>query len=379
MKAALPKILTPLFLILAHATHKELIRQIQFLKIENGMLRSRLPKVIRVTPAEKQRLLKFGKLVGKAIKELISIVSPRTFARWLAEGKKGGEPRRRGRPRTALEIRDLLLRLARENIWGYTRLLGELKKLGIFRLGRTTVQNILKAEGLDPNPERKRSNWDEFIKRHAHTLWACDFISRKVWTLRGPIDYFLLFFINVETRYVWVAPATANPNAAWVAQQARNFGIHLQETSQKLSYLLRDRDTKFTQQFDALITTIGTGEDTEGRKTRVCKLPYRSPNLNAYAERWAQTLQVESLDYFILFGESHLNHIVENFVSFYNTKRPHQSKGNAPLQSPQFPKAQEAIEETIETPDTMKISPEGEIVCEERLGGLLKHYYRKAA
>jgi putative transposase len=286
MKLALPKLLTPLFLILAHASHKDLIRQIQFLKIENEMLRSRLPKIIRVTPAEKQRLLKFGRLLGSAIKELITIVTPRTFARWLAEGKKGLS-RRRGRPRTLKEIRDMLLRMARENIWGYTRLLGELKKLGIRRIGRTTVQNILKAEGLDTNPERKRSTWDQFIKCHAHTLWACDFISKKVWTLRGPIDYFLLFFINVESRHVWVAPATAHPDAAWVAQQARNFGAYLQETGRELSYLLRDRDRKFTDQFDDIIISMATGEafpDIDAKK-RVCELPYRSPNFNAYASR----------------------------------------------------------------------------------------------
>jgi len=359
MKLALPKLLTPLFLVMAHSTHKDLIRQIQFLKIENEMLRSRLPKVIRVTPVERQRLLKYGRLLGRAIKELITIVSPRTFARWLAESKNGVSPRGPGRPRIKLNIRELVLRLASENIWGCTRLLGELKKLGIFRISRETVRNILKDEGFDLNPERKRGTWDQFIQRHANTLWACDFISKKVWTLRGPVDYFILFFINIESRHVWVAPATAHPDAAWVAQQARNFGIYLQETGRELSYLLRDRDSKFTQQFDDIISSMATAEASQDERVR--KLPYRSPNLNAFAERWAQTVQVEALDHFVVFGESHLNHIVFEFVHFYNKFRPHQSRGNAPLQPP------------------MAISEEGRIVREKRLGGLLNHYYRKAA
>ena len=191
-----------LFLFLAQATHDELIRQIQYLKVENEMQRGKLPKHITITPAERARLLKFGKPVGPAIKELISIVHPRTFARWLANEKNPGDKplAKRGRPRTKEEICELIFRMARENNWGYTRILGELAKLGICKIGRTTVQNILKVAGFDPNPNRGRSTWDEFIKRHAKTLWACDFISVRSWTHKGLTDLYILFFIHIESR-----------------------------------------------------------------------------------------------------------------------------------------------------------------------------------
>jgi putative transposase len=148
-----------LLLLLARATDRQLARHVQFLKTENGILRARLPERLQVTPQERQRLLKFGKPLGTAIKDLISIVSPRTFLRWLqgeeqAQKKPASSPQKPGRPRTEQEIRDLVLKLARENGWGYTRILGELKKLGVRTISRSTVVNILKSEGIDPGPKR---------------------------------------------------------------------------------------------------------------------------------------------------------------------------------------------------------------------------------
>jgi len=116
-------------------------------------------------------------------------VSPRTFLRWLnAEGRqhaRRASPTRSGRPRTAEAIRELVLRLACENDWGYTRILGELKKLGVRKISRSTVVNILREAGLDPGPKRGEDTWDDFIKRHAATLWSCDFFTKRVWTMRG--------------------------------------------------------------------------------------------------------------------------------------------------------------------------------------------------
>ncbi len=344
-----------LFLMLAQSTHDELIRQNQYLKVENETLRSRLPKRITVTPAERSRLLKYGRLIGPAIKELISIVHPRTFARWLADEKKDPNklPAKRGRPRTKVEIRELIFRMARENNWGYTRILGELAKLGIRKIGRTTLQNILKAAGFDPNPSRGRSTWDEFIARHAATLWACDFLSVKTWTHKGLTDLYILFFIHVDSRQVFVSNATAHPDAQWTEQQARNFCIHLDEQGLEAAHLLRDRDSKFTEKFDAILKAQGA---------KVQPLPVRSPNLNAYSERFVQTLKVECLRHFVILGRKHLDYLVREFVDYYHRLRPHQGKDNELLLTSSSPQP-----------------TEGKVVCEERLGGLLKHYYRQAA
>ncbi|MCU0880794.1 MAG: hypothetical protein MUF06_23745, partial [Pirellulaceae bacterium] len=123
-----------LLLVIAGATQKELARQIKFLKVENQILRSKLPKRITITPKERHRLVKFAqKLGGKVLRQLTTIVAPSTLLTWIRDEKKGKKktPVKRGRRRTPDEIRKLVLKLARENEWGYTRILGELKKLGI--------------------------------------------------------------------------------------------------------------------------------------------------------------------------------------------------------------------------------------------------------
>lgn len=349
------RIFHPLLLILANATHRELAAQVQYLKAENEILRSKLPDRITVTERERRRLVKLGTKVGSAIKELITIVTHRTFQRWVAATKKQPKAQQRakrkpGRPRTPEDIREQVLRIARETGWGYTRILGELKKLGIHTVSKTTVRNILKEAGLDPGPERGKGSWDEFLRIHAQTLWACDFLSKKVWTLGGLVDYFVLVFINIETREVIATPATASPNSAWVAQQARNFIHDVEAADRKVTHLIHDWDTKFTAQFDAIMESEGVSIHRVG--------PVK-PNLNAYIERFIQTIQQECLDHFIVLGEKHLNHIVCEYVEHYNTERPHMAIGAVPRERDNEPAA-------------------GNIVCETRLGGLLQHYRRAA-
>lgn len=130
-----------------------------------------------------------------------------------------------------------MLRLARENDWGYTRILGELKKLGVRKICRSTVVNILREAGLDPGPKRGEDTWDDFIRRQAATLWSCDFFTKQVWTLRGLVEVYVLFFLNVETRRVHVAGMTAHPDRAWVVRQARNTAILLSELEVKPAVL----------------------------------------------------------------------------------------------------------------------------------------------
>ncbi|MBT8207294.1 MAG: hypothetical protein KJO18_03385, partial [Acidimicrobiia bacterium] len=219
--------------IFARAPRNQLVRQIQYLQTENKILRGKLPRRIHVTRAERARLLKFGKPLGSAIRQLISIVHPRTFSRWKAEERDGHTQRRHvkdggtgGRPRKSQFIRDLVARMARENDWGLTRIAAEIRQLHIGGIGRTTVRNILNEHGVDRGPGRAAVTWDDFIARHAKTLWACDFLSVRTWTMRGRIDLYLLIFIHVASRRVFVSPATANPGADWTEQQARNFTMH---------------------------------------------------------------------------------------------------------------------------------------------------------
>ncbi|UUO05345.1 integrase core domain-containing protein [Blastopirellula sp. J2-11] len=315
-----------MLLLIAGSTQKELAAQIRYLKVENEVLRSKLPRRISVTAQEKNRLVKFGGKLGQAVHEIVTIVAPSTILRWIRESKTpvGVKQVRKGRPRTKEEIRELIIRFARENDWGYTRIMGELKKLGIKPPSRNTVKNILKENGLEPGPERGEGTWDEFLKMHAATLWQCDFCAKRVLTLKGWRDLYLLIFLHVESRQVYIAPSTFHPNEEWVVGQAKAFQEHAKSEGLAVGTLMRDRDTKFQPAFDAVIESAGA---------EVKVGAFRSPNTNAFVERFIQTIQQECLDHFVVFGEQHMDHLVKEFVEFYHEERPHQGKENELLTS----------------------------------------------
>ncbi|MBN2564374.1 MAG: transposase [Candidatus Eisenbacteria bacterium] len=354
------KIFNPLLLLIARLTDPELARSVQFLKAENKILKSKLPRQVRTTPAERRTLLKLAAPLGSAIKALLSIVSHRTFLRWKAAekgdcAKQKKTDRTPGRKRTPEEIREIVIRLAKENGWGYTRILGELKKLRI-KVCRNTVKNILKEGGFDLGPKRGEGTWDEFMKIHRSSLWACDMISQKVWTLTGRVEYFILFFVEVATRRVKILGASAHPNAEWVAQMARNIQMWWDENGLKPSYILKDWDTRFTAQFDGILESIGA---------TVKKVARRSPNLNPHAEAWAGTFRRECLDKFIVLGERHLDYICGQYERYFNSVRPHSGLDNEPVgvmdpAPPEFTEKKNGV------------------VCEAWLGGLLRHYRRAA-
>lgn len=358
----LQRILHPLFALLASVTRQDLARQVAYLKEENRILRAKLPKVITVTANERKRLLKFGRKLGAQLKELISIVCYGTFLRWIRNassnsGAKQVEVRKPGRPRTSEEIREIVLKLARENEWGYTRILGELRKLGINSICRQTVKNILKENDLDPGPLRGKGTWDEFLKIHAATLWQCDFATKKVWTIRGCVDLYFLVFIHLGTRRCWISPCTLHPESAWVCQQARNFLMHAEDVELVPTYVMRDNDAKYTAQFDEVFET---------NDAKIKRNTPASPNLRAHVERFIQTLQLERLDKFVVVNERHLNLINREFQGWYNYERPHSARDNLPP----------GCESPPAEWDPVKLN---DVVCETRLGGALKTYWRRAA
>lgn len=214
-----------LLLLIAGSTQKELARQVRYLKVENEILRSKLPKRVPLSEKEKNRLVRFGAKLGKALQELTTIVHPATLRRWIREARSDQrKPVKKGRPPTKEEIRQLILKLARENDgWGYTRIMGEMKKLGVRPPSRNTVKRILRENGFDPAPKRGETTWDEFLKLHADTLWQCDFLSVRSLTSRGMQQLFVLVFLHVGTRRIVVSSSTANPDAAWAKEQAEAF------------------------------------------------------------------------------------------------------------------------------------------------------------
>jgi putative transposase len=346
--------------IFALATPDDLRQQLQYLKAENEILRSKIRGPIRVTNEERTRLLKLGIPLGTRLKSLISVVKPDTFARWVREArgrkkKKAAHPQ--GRPRTAEEVREVVLRIARETGWGYTRILGELRKLGI-HVSRGTVVNILKEAKLPTGPSRSESSWSTFVKRHAKTLWACDFLQIPIITPRGIKDAFVLVFIHVESRRTYVSPSTLHPDAAWVAHQVEGFAEATEEGGFGTSdcrVMTRDNDTKFGVAFDTALKDSGI---------RPVRLPHCSPNLNAHVERVIQSIQVECLEKFIVMGKRHLDYLIHEYITHYNTERPHSGIGYRRPGQVRF---------TVDPPANAPL----QVKCKARLAGVLRHYYRR--
>jgi len=333
----------------------------EYLVAENSILRQQIKGRLHLSDAERTTLAEIGKKLGKqALEEIAKAAKPDTILGWyrkLAAEKCDGSKQRKslGRPRIEKELEDLVVQMAQENrSWGYDRLAGALAHLG-YDISDQTVGNILKRRGLLPAPDRKKmTTWKEFIRSHMDVLVATDFFTTEVWTLGGLMTFYVLFFIELGSRRVHLAGVTLHPNAQWMMQVARNVTMEGWGCLQSGQYLIHDRDTKFCAAFKQILDDAGINR---------VPLPPRCPQLNAFAERFVRSIKEEALSRFILFGESALRHVLNEYMAHYHEERPHQGKGNVIL-SP------------FSRPEQDR---EGMIRCHERLGGLLKYYDRDAA
>jgi putative transposase len=211
-----------------------------------------------------------------------------------------------------------VLRLARENPrWGHRRIGGELAKLGL-RVSPTPVRRLLVRAGLGPAPRRSGPSWREFLRTQAASIVACDFFTVESVPLRR---YYVLFLITHESRRVWLAGCSTNPNGAWVTQQARNLGLDFADQGTRL--LIRDRDSKYAGSFDEACRSAGI---------RVVKTPTRAPQANAIAERFVRTARGECLDWLLILNRRHLERVLRVYVAHYNTQRPHRALNLRPPQ-----------------------------------------------
>jgi hypothetical protein len=337
--------------------NQELLLRNEYLVAENRILRARLPSRLLLSDGERATLAEIAKRLGrKALKEITSAAKPDTLLGWyrrLVARKFDGSQGRAypGRPRVSAEVEALVIRLARENRgWGYDRIVGALANLG-HHLSDQTVGNILRRYGIAPAPERSRTTtWKEFIRRHLDVLAATDFFTVEVLTWRGLVTYYVLFFIQIESRRVWLGGITRHPDVEWMAQVARNVTMENTGYLNGCRYLLHDRDTKFCREFQEILAAGGV---------ECTPIPPRSPNLNAHAERWIRSVKHECLSQLILFGENSLRRAVSEYLEHHHHERNHQGKGNVLL----FPVT------------GTRSSPGGKAIhCRERLGGLLKYY-----
>jgi transposase InsO family protein len=280
------------------------------------------------------------------------IVTPQTLLRWHRElvRRKWTQPRRTaGRPPVDDRIRQLVLRFARENRgWGYPRIAGELLKLGL-RVSPSTVRRILLANRLGPAPRRSGPSWRQFLRQQAATMLACDFFTVETISLRR---FYVLFFLELESRRVHLAGCTTNPSGAWVTQQARN--LSFTGLFERMRFLIHDRDSKFAASFDEVFRSEGI---------KVIHTPIRAPQANAYAERFVRTVRAECLDWLLIIGRRHLERTLRIYTTHYNRERPH--RGLALL--------------TPDPTNTPRPPTGGDIKRRDRLGGLIHEYHRAAA
>src|SRR6202165_3473663 len=273
--------------ILAYVTgtvDQQLLARNEYLAAENRIMKAQFKGRLKLSEAERGALGEIGyRLGGKVLAEIATVARPDTILGWyrkLIARKFDGSKARRGpgRPRIKREVEQLIIRMAKENLdWGYDRIAGALANLG-YEISDQTVGNVLRRHGLPPAPERKRTTtWAALIRTHVALLAGTHFFTAEVLTLRGLVTSYVLFFIHLESRRVYIAGITVHPDERWMQQMARNVTMEGCGALLDCRYLLHDRDTKYTKSFRAIIAS---------GQVEPLVLPVRSPNLNAYAERW---------------------------------------------------------------------------------------------
>jgi transposase InsO family protein len=333
---------------------------IDYLREENRVLREQLgDRRPKFNDDQRRRLAAKAKGLGrKILADVATIVTPETLLAWhrklIAQKYDGTGSRGPGRPRTAREIEALVVRMAKENRdWGYRRIKGALSNLG-HELATSTIAEILRRQGIEPAPERSRkTTWKEFLTQHWELIVAADFFTVEVWTRQGLQRFMVLFFIELSTRKVDIAGIGAAANGLWMSQIGRNVTDAVDGMLKGKRYLIHDRDPLFTTEFLNLLAGVGV---------KSVKLPPRSPNLNAFAERFVRTIKESCLEKVILFGEASLRAAIQSFIVHYHMERNHQGLANRLI-----------------NPETAHLINTGGVLKRQRLGGMLNYYYRAAA
>ena len=332
--------------------------EILVLRYQLGIADRKLNRTLKPDKSEKLALAvlvtKLKQRTHRTTNELRSsgrIFTPRTMMRWHNELVKRKwtykKKNKGGRPRINKHLEKLIVRLAQENNrWGYGKIAGELIKLGLV-FSESTIRNVLLRNGILPAPVRYGSiGWRHLMDHYKDQILACDFLTVETLFLK---TVYIFFFIELKTRRVYLAGVTSHPNGQWVGQQARQFTWELQEHENTFHHLIHDRDSKYTQVFDDVF---------QSEDIHIIRTPVKAPNANAFAERFVRSLREEILDHVLIINETHLRNVLNEYLAYYNERRPHQGLDQ---QSP------------IPRPSCQ---PDGKITRRKVLGGIINDYNR---
>jgi putative transposase len=304
-------------------------------------------------PADRVLLAALSRMLPRAHWSTF-MVTPSTLLRWHRDlvARRWTYPHKTpGRPPVRRQIRELVLRLAAENpTWGHRRIQGELIGLG-YHVAAATVWRILRRAGIDPAPRRADASWSTFLRAQASGILACDFFAVDTVFLQR---IYVFFVIEIASRRVHLLGATCHPTGVWVAQQGRNLLMDLDERAQQFRFLVRDRDSKFTDAFDAVFAAAGI---------RVLRTPPQTPKANAFAERWILSVRRECTDRLLIFSPRHLQVVLKIYTNHFNGHRPHRSLSQRPPDPP---------------PETISDGDNVTVYRTRLLGGLINEY-RNAA
>jgi putative transposase len=324
--------------------------EILVLRQEVAVLRRADPKP-RLEWADRAVLAALSRLLPKGLR-VHRIVTPGTLLRWHRRmvSRKWAQPRSPGRPPLDDELVELIVRLASDNrSWGVVRIQGELRRLG-HRIGAGTIRKILRRRQIPP-PAVRDDQWRAFLRAHARSILAIDLLH--VDCVLSLTRLYAAFVIEHRTRRVHLLGVTRYPGGAWLTRLARDLTADLEEAGQRFTHLIRDRDAKFTDIFDAVFTAAGID---------VLRTAPQTPRMNAIAERFVRTLRAECTDRMLIIGERHLHAVLSEYVKHYNTGRSHQGHDMC-LRAPD------------DSPDTIVPPPPAHRINRKPvLGGLINQY-----
>jgi putative transposase len=347
---------------------RELTLQNEYLRAENKILKSKIGRGFDFTDEDRRTLVDAALAMDKKLmRDIVTIVKPEIILAWqrrLERQKWDYSDRRQrnpGRPRIASDIEKLVCQMARENTWGYKRIQGELQKLGI-KISKGGVANILRKNKLPPSPERRGLTWREFLSRHAEAFLCADLFTKEIWTFRGLTTVYVFFVIHLHTRKVLLAQSTFSSNSQWLKQQIRHVIWECEDKKMTPRFFLHDNDKCYSIDFDSMLKAFDI---------KAIKTPFQAPNANSHAERFILSIKNECLNHLLIFGLNRLQYVLDLYVEYFNSSRPHQGIDNRIPDN--YGRAVRPRRDSNVSSFVCR-----NIIRKEFLGGLLKSYQRAA-